>query len=178
MGRKIAQQALNRCRAKAQTEYSECSWPTTAHLIDTIRCTVTFDTEERLRDGYVRLLQVGLALPSKSLGFEVLRVWGLVFRNGYVRLLQVRSAGKCKMFTGPVAKFENNFWTLAQAGGAPVAPELLGDVSGYEPDERISIARIKNGFTKTGGYRDIKVNVVFLSVQVSFSKMPVLRHSS
>ena len=30
----------------------------------------------------------------------------------------------------------------------------------------MSIARVKNGFTKSEGYRDIKVNVVFLSVQV------------
>ena len=36
---------LSRCRAKAQSEYSDCSWPTTAHVIDTIRCTTTFNSE-------------------------------------------------------------------------------------------------------------------------------------
>ena len=64
---KVRKQAMNRCRAKAQTEYSECSWPTTAHVIDTIRCTVTFETEEGLRDGYVRLLQVSISLNFLNL---------------------------------------------------------------------------------------------------------------
>eukprot|EP00283_Hemiselmis_rufescens_P003185 CAMPEP_0173427982 /NCGR_PEP_ID=MMETSP1357-20121228/7047_1 /TAXON_ID=77926 /ORGANISM="Hemiselmis rufescens, Strain PCC563" /LENGTH=385 /DNA_ID=CAMNT_0014391921 /DNA_START=54 /DNA_END=1208 /DNA_ORIENTATION=- len=44
---------LARCRAKAQLEYGDMGWPTTAHVIDTIRCTATFETEEKLLEGYL-----------------------------------------------------------------------------------------------------------------------------
>eukprot|EP00282_Hemiselmis_andersenii_P042776 CAMPEP_0172064408 /NCGR_PEP_ID=MMETSP1043-20130122/10086_1 /TAXON_ID=464988 /ORGANISM="Hemiselmis andersenii, Strain CCMP441" /LENGTH=465 /DNA_ID=CAMNT_0012724447 /DNA_START=55 /DNA_END=1448 /DNA_ORIENTATION=+ len=98
--------SLARCRAKAQVEYADMGWPTTAHLIDTIRCTVTFDTEEKLLEGY----------------------------------LQLMCAAGC-----PTA------WGCGPGAGAV--------------DPRLSVARVKNGFEggRKKGYKDLKVNVVFLS---------------
>jgi len=91
-----------RSRAKAQSDYGECQWPTSAHLIDLIRCSVTFQTAAELAEG--------------------------------LSLLQ------------------------AAAGGQGTADDMNGG--------SFEIARVKNGFAAgKGGYRDVKVNVVFLSAQ-------------
>ena len=58
------------------------------------------------------------------------------------------------------------FTRLMQAGGVPLTSSLVPHATqGVQSDPRLSIARVKNGFPKNGGYRDIKVNVVFMSVQ-------------
>jgi hypothetical protein len=88
-----------RCRAKAQADYAGCEWPTTAHLLDMVRCSVTFESAALLLEGLERLYS---------------------------------AAGR-----------------VGTAGGGS-----------------FEVARVKNGFAAgKGGYRDIKVNVVFLSDQ-------------
>jgi len=98
---------LVRSRAKAQTDYAECPWPTCAHLLDLVRCSITFETAEELKAGLELLMQAG---------------------------------------------------TADQEGGTAWTPAQI--------QKRLSIVRVKNGFSGgRGGYRDIKVNVIFVSEQ-------------
>lgn len=67
----------------------------------------------------------------------------------------------------PQEQLRDGYIRLMQTGGAPVKQELGSALleEGSMRDERLSIARVKNGFVKREGYRDIKVSLVFLSVQ-------------
>jgi len=97
---------LARSRAKAQTDYADCPWPTCAHLLDLVRCSVTFETAEELRAGLMLLMD---------------------------------EAGTAD---------HDNGWSPAQI------------------QQKLTVVRVKNGFSGgRGGYRDIKVNVLFVSDQ-------------
>ena len=59
--------SLQRCRAKVELEYANQQWPTAANLLDLVRVSVTFTSEEDLRDGLrLVLLSAGVA-PSEFL---------------------------------------------------------------------------------------------------------------
>jgi hypothetical protein len=56
--------SLARCRAKAQADYAERAWPTAAHLLDVVRCSVTFDRPEQLLAALLHLIRV--APPARD----------------------------------------------------------------------------------------------------------------
>ena len=60
--------SLARCRAKAQADYGERPWPTAAHLLDMVRCSVTFDRPEQLLAALNHILSVAPAAGSHPAG--------------------------------------------------------------------------------------------------------------
>ena len=59
--------SLQRCRAKVELEYAQQQWPTAAYLIDLVRVSVTFSSEEDLREGLRRILQSAGVPPAEFL---------------------------------------------------------------------------------------------------------------
>jgi hypothetical protein len=126
--------SLRRCRAKVEGEYASEQWPTSAHLLDLVRVSVTFGSEEDLRVGLGLVLQdadvpvAELLAPLVPLGAE---------------------AAAAKLPTPPVR-------VGAGRGAGVAAPQ---------PPSRFAVARLKNGFAKRSGYRDVKLNVIYQSQQ-------------
>ena len=123
--------SLMRCRAKVAGEYSCEQWPTSAHLLDLVRVSATFDNEEDLRQGLALILRAANVPVTDFLD--------------------------CDPSDGQLAAASNRPLRGAMEGAGGVA---------WQTPSRFAVARVKNGFGSAGGgYRDLKLNVIYQSQQ-------------
>ena len=133
--------SLQRCRAKVEAEYSGSEWPTAARLLDLVRVSITFQSEDDMRDG-LRLILEAAGLPVRDF-------LGAQDEAAFARALRPGAAEQ----------------TDQGAGGVVPAARGTGS-SRYNAPTRFDVARLKNGFEGGGGgYRDIKLNVIYQSSQ-------------
>src|SRR5690348_16081799 len=64
-----------RCKMKAQVEYRNCEFPKSAHLLDIIRCQITFASFEHLKLGLDHFVR---CINNKNNCLQVMRI-----KNGF-----------------------------------------------------------------------------------------------
>ena len=160
--------SLQRCRAKVEAEYAGSEWPTAARLLDLVRVSITFESEDDLRDG--------LRLVLRAAGLPVHDFLGpLGASSGADSASEIRRSGAEEAGQGAEAAASEAAREAGVLnggdGGAAFAfaqKRVAGDHvrDHYSAPTRFDIARLKSGFEGgRGGYRDIKLNVIYQSSQ-------------
>ena len=73
----------DRCVVKSNTDYSFCTYPSVAHILDFLRCSITFDDPKSMLNGlnlFIKLIQSGKISCIKSIlriknGFNAILTW-------------------------------------------------------------------------------------------------------